>query len=62
MCAVLDALRHYVTEFHPKGLQWGSKIRSMTFWSNAFAATAAGDGAPDQYVFSSKLGVPVVLK
>ncbi|EGD73876.1 hypothetical protein PTSG_05571 [Salpingoeca rosetta] len=31
---------------------------TMTFWSNAIAQTAPGDGDADKYIFNSKLGVP----
>lgn len=31
----------------------------MTFWSNAIAQTAPGEGDADQWIYSTKLGMPV---
>ncbi len=34
----------------------------MTFWSNAIAQTAPGEGDADKYIYSTLLGVPVQAK
>ena len=57
--ATLGELRDYIEEWHPTKMAWGAKARSMTFWSNAIAQTAPGDGASDQYEYSTKLGMPI---
>ena len=33
----------------------------MTFWSNAIADTAPGEGQADEYRFNTKLGIPLVV-
>eukprot|EP00040_Diaphanoeca_grandis_P006769 m.38586 g.38586 ORF g.38586 m.38586 type:complete len:310 (-) comp17956_c0_seq1:112-1041(-) len=63
--AFVDAMTEllgYVEKFHKKELSWGSKTnksRSMTFWSNALAQTAPGEGLADEYEYSTKLGIPI---
>jgi hypothetical protein len=55
----LDEVFAYVNEWHKDEVAWGSKARSMTFWSNAIAQTAPGEGTADPYEYSTKLGMPV---
>eukprot|EP00055_Hartaetosiga_balthica_P013569 m.70268 g.70268 ORF g.70268 m.70268 type:complete len:476 (+) comp8304_c0_seq1:89-1516(+) len=58
---LLRALGAYVKKYHPTGPVWGKKMRSMTFWSNAIAQTAPGEGDADMYVFNARLGVPLAV-
>eukprot|EP00039_Didymoeca_costata_P001059 m.49311 g.49311 ORF g.49311 m.49311 type:complete len:310 (+) comp10610_c0_seq1:281-1210(+) len=55
----LKELQEYVGKWHKDKIGWGTKIRGMTFWSNAIAQTAPGEGTADQYEYSTKLGAPV---
>ncbi|EDQ88543.1 uncharacterized protein MONBRDRAFT_32729 [Monosiga brevicollis MX1] len=56
---LLTALAQYVKAHHATGLSWGKKMRSMTFWANAIAQTAPGEGDADRYIYRYKLGAPV---
>ena len=57
--ALFSALSAYVKAHHTTGVTWGKKMRSMTFWSNAIAMTAPGEGDADKYIYSYKLGMAV---
>lgn len=63
--AFLDAMEElhaYVGKYHKEEMAWGAvknKSRSMTFWSNALAQTAPGEGKADAYEYSTKLGIPI---
>eukprot|EP00041_Stephanoeca_diplocostata_P019213 m.409381 g.409381 ORF g.409381 m.409381 type:complete len:365 (+) comp21244_c1_seq19:253-1347(+) len=60
--ATITELLEYVKTWHPENLAWGNKMRSMTFWSNALAQTAPGDGNADEYEFHSGLGIPIAKR
>eukprot|EP00050_Salpingoeca_kvevrii_P013197 m.27281 g.27281 ORF g.27281 m.27281 type:complete len:513 (-) comp4738_c0_seq1:1308-2846(-) len=60
--ATLKALQTFVKKNHTTGLVWGTKIRGMTFWSNAIAMTAPGEGDPDKWVYSTKYGMPICIE